>query len=130
MAKQSNLEKIGLERRNEHELLRNDVQKNQPYNASHPYATSRKGEPLGKGTNTGGHQHSIPRDYDAYTKQTPSRQIDTENGGGEYDINGRPGVDGGRKWLMTINIYNKDNQYGENSIDCEQNRIDGQIFIK
>ncbi len=130
MAKQSNLEKIGFERRNEYELLRNDIQKNQPYDSSHPYATSREGEPLGKGTNTGGHQHSVPREFDPYTYNNPSRQIDIENGGGEYDINGRPGVDGGRKWLMTINTYDKDNKYGHDSINTESNVIDGQILIK
>jgi hypothetical protein len=130
MAKQSNLEKIGFERRNEHELLRNDIQKNKPYDENHPYAISREGQPLGKGTESSGHQHSIPMGYSELTKNQIRPQIDVENGGGEYDINGRPGVDGGRKWLMTINTYDKDNKYGVDSIDTEYNVVDGQILIK
>ena len=125
MAKQSNLEKIGFERRNEHELVRNDISKKQPYDASHPYAISTKGQPLGKGSGHGGHGDALPGD--------PSNRysIDIENGGGEYDINGRPGVDGGRKWLESRSLYNKENKYGiDIVIDTDANIEDGQFFIK
>lgn len=122
MSKQSKLEKVGIERRNEHELVRNDIQKNKPYSAEHPYAKSTEGQPLGKGTtNGGGPTHVNPR-------------LDIENGGGEYDINGFPGRDGGRKWLQAISLYNKENQYGPNSVDTTANIEDGhpygQIYIK
>lgn len=118
MAKQSNLEKIGLERRNEHELVRNDIHKNQPYDASHPYAKSKEGQAIGKGTGHGGHGH-IARE-----------RLDIENGGGDYDINGRPGVDGGRNWLMTINTYDKNNKYWFDTVDTEANIDDGQFYVK
>ena len=133
MAKQSNLEKIGFERRNEHELLRNDIQKNQPYSPDHDSAMWHEGDethPLGKGTGTGGHQHSLPREYGELTKNQIRPQIDIENGGGSYDINGRAGVGGGRKWLETINIYDKENQYGLGAITTDANIEDGQFFIK
>jgi hypothetical protein len=133
MAKQSNLEKIGLERRNEHELIRNDIKKNKPYGVDHELAQWHEGDenhPLGKGTNSGGHQHSLPQEYNELTRNQIKPQIDTENGGGSYDINGRAGVDGGRRWLQTINLYNKENQYGINSIDTEANIEDGQVYIK
>ena len=134
MAKQSNLEKIGFERRNEHELLRNDIQKEQPYAPNHDKAMwhgeNDATHPLGKGTGTGGHQHTLPKEYNEQTKNAPSNQIDIENGGGSYDINGRPGVDGGRKWLMTMNIYDKINKYGIESINTEANIENGQYFVK
>lgn len=133
MAKQSNLEKIGIERRNEYELVRNDIKKSEPYGVDHDTAVWHEGDitkPLGKGTRSGGHQHSIPQAYNELTKNQIRPQLDTENGGGAYDINGRPGVDGGRKWLQTINLYDKDNQYSVNSIDTSANIEDGQIFIK
>lgn len=133
MAKQSNLEKIGLERRNEHELIRNDIQKTNPYDSNHDTAVWHEGDetkPLGKGSGHGGHQHTIPQTYNDLTKNQIKPQIDTENGGGAYDINGRPGVGGGRKWLQTINIYDKENQYGINSIDTSANIEDGQFCIR
>lgn len=133
MAKQSNLEKIGFERRNEHELVRNDIKKSAPYGPDHDTAVWHEGDPtkpLGKGTRSGGHQHSIPMEYNELSKNQIRPQIDTENGGGAYDINGRPGVDGGRKWLQTINVYDKNNQYSINSIDTSLNIEDGQFFIK
>lgn len=133
MAKQSNLEKIGFERRNEHELLRNDIQKNQPYGPDHDMAMWHEGDethPLGKGTGTGGHQHTLPREYSELTKNQIRPQIDIENGGGSYDINGRAGVGGGRKWLETINTYDRENQYGLGAITTEENIEDGQFFIK
>lgn len=130
MAKQSNLEKVGFERRNEHELLRNDIQKNKPYDENHPYAISREGQPLGKGTESSGHQHSIPMEYSELTKNQIRPQIDVENGGGEYDINGHPQKGGGRKFLNAINIYDNEHRYGLNSVDTEANINDGQFFVK
>jgi hypothetical protein len=133
MSKQTNLEKIGFERRNEHELIRNDIKKNKPYSDQHDSALWHEGDeehPLGKGTKHQGHQHTVPQPYNTYTLNTPSHQLDTDNGGGSYDINGRPGVGGGRKWLEAINLYDKTNPYGVNSIDTEANVLDDQFFIK
>ena len=128
MAKQSNLEKIGFERRNEHELVRNDIKKTNPYSVEHEYAKWHNGDeahPLGKGTESGGHQHTLPQEYNELSKNQIKPQIDTENGGG-----GRPSVGGGRKWLEIINKYDKNHQYGLNSIDTEANIADGQYVIK
>lgn len=133
MAKQSNLEKIGFERRNEYELVRNDIKKHLPYGVGHEKATWHEGDethPLGKGTNSGGHQHTLPQEYNELTKNQIKPQIDTDNGGGSYDINGRPGIGGGRKWLQKINVYDKEHPYGPNSINTEANINDGQFFIK
>jgi hypothetical protein len=133
MAKQSNIAKIGIERRNEHELLRNDIQKNMPYNEEHDTAVWHEGEtdkPLGKGSKHLGHGHSVPQPYNSMTKNFPSNQLDTEQGGGSYDIYGHPEKGGGRNWLMTINLYDKNNQYREGSIDVEDSGETDQFFVK
>jgi hypothetical protein len=44
--------------------------------------------------------------------------LDTKNGGGDYDINGRQGV-GGRKRLMGMNEYNRDNQYSDDLVTVD-----------
>ena len=132
MAKQSNLEKIGLERRNEHELIRNDIKKTNPYDSNHDTAVWHEGDetkPLGKGSGHGGHQHSVPQTYNELTKNQIKPQIDTEHGGGAYDIYGRDG-EGGRNRLLKINIYNKDNAYGPNSVDTSANIDEGQYVMK
>jgi hypothetical protein len=133
MAKQSNLEKIGFERRNENELIRNDIQKNQPYGADHDKAMwhgeEDESHPLGKGTGDGGHQHSVPMEYNEMSRNQIRPQFNTEEGGGSYDIHGRQGV-GGRQWLQSISIYNRENQYGLNSVNTEENIADGQYFVK
>lgn len=66
------------------------------YGASHPNATQDQGgndDPLnvkGKGTQS---------------------QFDTENGGGFYDINGRPDVTNSGRIAHYSNLYNKNNNY-------------------
>lgn len=132
MGKQSNLEKIGFERRNEYELLRNDYTKENKYDINHESAKWHEGEeghPIGKGTGKG-YEHTLPREYNEMTKNQIRPQLDIENGGGSYDINGRPGVDGGRKLLQTINVYSKERPYGWDAIDTELNENDGQYFVK
>jgi hypothetical protein len=45
-------------------------------------------------------------------KGTFGGYLDTTNGGGYYDINGRPDVDGsGRNRLLAKNLYNRDKPY-------------------
>ena len=134
MAKQSNLEKIGFESRTE-QLIQNKIQKGngKEYSADHDTAKWHEGDenhPLGKGTGNGGHLHTVPQEFNELTKNQFHPQIDTENGGGSYDVNGRPGVDGGRKWLQKINIYGPDNKYGIDSIDTDANIDEGQFFVK
>lgn len=129
--KQSALEQKGIEERKV-ELIRSDYGKNDAYSESHEDALSNPSDEhkaLGKGTNSGGHQHYVP-DFSKPSTLINYSNLDTENGGGAYDINGRPSVGGGRKWLETINKYDKNHQYGLNSIDTEANIADGQYVIK
>ena len=128
MAKQTCLEKKGIEKRQE-TIVRNDYNKEDVYSETHKDALS-DGDPLGKGSGNGGHTHSVPdctlpqgmMNYSNF--DTHSQQI-----GGSYDINGRNGV-GGRNFLKAISVYNEENQYGTNLIDTTANVQDGQIIIK
>ena len=128
MAKQTCLEKTGLERRQE-ELVRNDYTRFDEYSQTHKDAIS-DGDPLGKGSGHGGHTHSIPN-CDLPKGMMDYSNFDTQasNLGGLYDIEGRNGV-GGRNFLKTISLYNEENSYGINSVDTTANVEDGQIVIK
>ena len=127
MATQSNLEKIGIERR-QNELVRNQVKKSNPYSVEHQLAKSTEGQALGKGTGNG-YSHATHQisDYNELTKNRIVPQIDTENCGGEYDINGYNG-NGGRKYLQTINKYGPNNPYGADNFDLTSN--EDQYYIK
>lgn len=128
--KQSALEQKGIEERKV-ELIRSDYGKNDAYSESHEDALSNpsdENKALGKGTNSGGHQHYVP-DFSKPSTLINYSNLDTENGGGAYDIHGRNGQ-GGRDRLLKINIYNKDNAYGPNSIDTTSNIEDGQYVLK
>lgn len=121
---QTCLEKKGIEARNE-TLVRNDYSKVDEYSAKHKNALS-DGDVKGKGSGHGGHTHSIPD----CTKPSAIdySNIDTEHGGGKYDIEGRNGV-GGRNFLKNISIYNETFEYGPNLVDTAANVADGQIRI-
>lgn len=125
MAKQSRLESEAIKTRKEH-LVKNDYQRFvDEYNEEHPDALSN-GDPLGKGTGHG-ITYSLP---DATkSKHQFTKNVDTENGGGQYDIEGRNGI-GGRKKAMVINLYSSENAYGEDSIDTTENIEDGQYVIR
>jgi hypothetical protein len=128
--KQSALEIKGMEERQK-ELVRSDYSKNNAYSETHEDALSHPDDPtkvLGKGTNSGGHQHYTPDSSKPSTLMNYSN-LDTTNGGGYYDIHGRNGQ-GGRDRLLKINIYGKDNPYGPNSVDTSANISDGQYVIK
>jgi hypothetical protein len=117
---QSNLEKNGIDARQE-TLVRNDYTNADNYSSLHTDAIGN-GDPLGKGTGIGGHIHSVPG-------QTTKRSIDysnldTTNGGGVYDVEGRNGV-GGRNFLKNISLYNENNEYGAHLIDTSAN--EGQV---
>jgi len=96
MGKQSKLEQIAIEVRNE--ILTNNTYKSatnsndQEYGPTHTRAKSDEKTPVhGKGTGI---------------------YMDTENGGGQYDIHGVPHVVGsGRIGNVGNNQYNKDNKY-------------------
>jgi hypothetical protein len=128
--KQSRLEEVGIEERQK-EIIRSDYNKTDKYSENHKDAISNpsdKTKYLGKGTQNGGHQHYVPD----RTKSTTSYNYDslnTNGGGGAYDIHGR-NEKGGRDRLIKINLYNKENSYGINSVDTELNISDGQYFFK
>jgi hypothetical protein len=128
--RQSALEAKGIIERQQ-EITRSDYNKNDAYSATHEDAISHPDEPekvLGKGTNSGGHQHYTP-DFSRPSTLINYSNLDTTNGGGYYDIHGR-NEQGGRNRLLKINIYNKDNAYGPNSVDTTENINDGQYVIK
>ena len=128
MAKQTCLEKVGIEKRHD-TIVKNDYNIEDQYSELHNDALS-DGDPLGKGSGHGGHTHYVP-DCNKPSSMMDYSNFDTEssNIGGSYDINGRNGV-GGRNFLKTISIYNEENQYGPNLIDTTANEQDGQIIIK
>lgn len=128
--RQSALEVKGMLKRQE-ELTRSDYNKKDPYSDSHEDAISHPDDPekiLGKGTKSGGHQHYVP-DSSKSPNYINYSNFDTTNGGGYYDIHGR-NDQGGRDRLLAINIYNKINYYGDNSVDTSANINDGQYVIK
>ena len=121
---QTSLEKKAIELRQESKV-RNDYDKSDVYSITHKDALS-DGDIKGKGTGHGGHTHSIP---DANKPSTINYgTFDTNGGGNLYDIDGVKGK-GGRNFLTTISKYNKENEYGINSIDTSANLSDGQIII-
>ena len=122
---QTCLEKRGIPARAS-ALTRNDYNTNDQYSETHSDALSN-GDPQGKGTGMGGHTHSVPN-CNLPTTMIDYSNFDTDGGGGQYDIEGRNEV-GGRNRLMTINIYNKDNQYGPSIVDTSLNVADGQIVV-
>lgn len=128
--KQSNLEKKGIEQR-QIELIRSDYNKLDAYSESHEDALSNPADEtkaLGKGTGSSGHEAYVP-DASKSPYSYNYSSLDTSAGGGAYDIHGRD-EKGGRNRLLKINIYNKDNAYGPNSVDTSANINEGQYVIK
>lgn len=128
--KQSYLEKKGIEARKE-QTIRSDYNINDGYSAEHEDAISNptdKNKVMGKGTGNGGHQHYRPN-HELPSTLINYGNLDTTAGGGAYDIHGKNEV-GGRKRLMTYNLYNSDNAYGPDSIDMSLNIDEGQYVIK
>lgn len=128
MAKQQRLEQEAIQHREEL-LIRNDYQEDvNEYNEQSKDALS-DGDPLGKGTGEAMGVAPVP----GYLKDKgiSYRNINTKNGGGQYDIKGRPEVGkSGREELMIMNLYNEGNSYGPDSVDTSVNRAKGQYFVK
>jgi hypothetical protein len=128
--KQSTLEIKGIEERRV-EMVRSDYSKNNEYSEKHEDALSHPNDnqkPLGKGTNSGGHQHYTP-DHSLPSSLMNYGNLDTSSGGGYFDIHGR-NEQGGRERLLKINIYSKDNAYSLESVDTTANIDDGQYVMK
>ena len=141
-SKQSKLEKIGVKYRDNalvvqgeqvNALGRNDYGKTEQYNEMHEDTkwsesnTSPDGKPLGKGSGSGGHKFSIPDQSIPSDLIVP--QMDTEHGGGSYDVWGRKEFESGRNYLKNISLYNEERQYGKDSVVLDT-MIDGQFFVK
>ena len=122
---QTCLEKRGIPARAS-ALTRNDYNINDQYSAMHQDALS-DGDPLGKGTGSGGHTHSVPN-CNLPTTMIDYSDLPTNAGGGLYDIEGRNEI-GGRNRLEAINIYNQENPYGPERLDTSLNVADGQVVI-
>ena len=123
---QSCLEKNGIEERAV-EMVRSDYNAENPYSDAHKDALS-DGDPLGKGTGySGGVKDTLPN-YNGTRGMIDYSNFDTENGGGSYDIDGRNGI-GGRIRSLARSMYNKENMYGSNLVNTEQNIIDGQYYV-
>lgn len=88
------------------------------------------------------HPHGKGTGYDMqYTQRNLSAPKDyinhgnvrTDKGGGSYDKFGTKGVDGafqgdsGREFANRINIYNKENSYGKDSVDIDT-KVKGQFI--
>jgi hypothetical protein len=128
--KQSYLEQKGIEERRK-EIVRSDYNNQNAYSETHEDALSHPDDEtraLGKGTNSGGHQISVPDKTKSSTLINYS-SMDTSAGGGAYDIYGRNGHSG-RERLTRINLYNKDNAYGPNSVDTSANLAEGQYSMR
>ena len=122
---QSCLEKRGIEERNA-EIVRSDYNIEDQYSATHKDALSN-GDAQGKGTNHGGHTHSLPD----CTKgpMIDYSNFDTTHGGGAYDIDGRNDI-GGRNKNVAFNLYNATRPYGANLINTELNLKQGQYQMR
>lgn len=133
MAQQQRLEKVGLDyRQNNLGKTNSQLPSNGAYTKTNKYDENHKdaladGDALGKGT--GMPMGYAVADYNAPRTQMNYSVIDTTtNAGGLYDTDGRNGM-GGRKRLMTINRFNENNPYGENSVDTSANIADGQYKV-
>lgn len=123
---QSCLEKRGIEERNA-EIVRSDYNIEDQYSATHKDALSN-GDAQGKGTNHGGHTHSLP-DCTKPNAMIDYSNFDTTNGGGAYDIDGRNDI-GGRNKNVAFNLYNATRPYGANLINTELNVNQGQYQMR
>lgn len=134
-AKQSRLDVEGQEyRKNEIPGKNRYDSVTNPYDANHEDAKAHDDSPWGKGT--GKSMTYAIRDLTAPKSKINYSTLDTSEGaGGMYDKYGTKGVpkafqgDSGREWAKTINIYNKENAYGPNSVDVDTS-VKGQFFVK
>ena len=127
-SKQSRLESEAIPHR-EGLLIRNDYQEgDHEYSEAHPDAMAT-GDPLGKGT--GVPLGVAPRPGSVDSKAISYSNMNTIDGGGQYDVEGRDSVGkSGRVQLMAMNLYNKENYYDTDSVDTTENRNRGQYFVE
>lgn len=126
MGKQSRLEFEALNKRHDLQVISDYQKEVNEYSESHKDAMS-DGDPLGKGTGVS-MGFSVPGQ--TTNKGINYSNIDTTKGGGQYDIDGRDGVGGGRKYSASMNLYNNENSYGPESVDTSANVAEGQYIVK
>lgn len=125
------LESKGIEKRKELTSKTHYQRSINEYSAFHDDARST-GDPQGKGVDFEGMGFLLPNTAITADTTTMGMTFSTEQGGGKYDIEGTEGVEGayqgkaGRDYLMTINIYDREHEYGLSSVDTSLNVIDGQ----
>jgi hypothetical protein len=126
MARQSRLEQEAITSRN-NLLVKNDYQKGEDteYSVNHKDALS-DGDVKGKGTGMPMGIAQLPGA--SGSKGINYSVINTQAGGGKYDIEGRDGK-GGRKSLTLSNLYGPTNPYGAESLDTSANVKEGQIVL-
>jgi hypothetical protein len=115
MAKiKSGIEESAIKERTQQLDRNRDYNKKDNYSSSHRKAKSTTGQALGKGNDNGGHGVYVPKteNKDDFKNSYVYSSLDSSTpAGGDYDIKGRNG-DGGREKLLSINIYSRDNEYG------------------
>lgn len=125
--KQSYLEQIGV-RELEIDAARNMFSKDDyEYSSASDQAVSTEGQVHGKGSPTvKGHTHDIP-DHSKWNDGHPGydySNFDTNPNtiGGAYDKMGidLTGQNAGRNFLFTINKYDPEHSYGENSVNTDE----------
>lgn len=120
MAKQSRLEKEAFIKRPELEMMNTYQDDINEYSSEHKNAIS-DGDVKGKGVGSASYVYLTPDG--TLPKTGHSRQtLRTDAGGGSVDI-------AQREYLQNINIYDKENQYGPNSVDTSKNVADGQYVV-
>lgn len=120
MAKQSRLEKEGLQQRPQLEMM-NDYQGSiNEYSEQHRDAQS-DGDVMGKGVGAAAQPFLLPDENASKTSYKPT--LRTDAGGGSIDI-------AQRNLLASTNIYSDMNAYGENSVDTSANVAKGQYVFK
>lgn len=125
---QSFLEKAGIKERNE-EIVRSIYNVDDEYSAIHDNAKSN-GDVKGKGTGNGTAGAWLPDHSSGEASNAINySNFDTQNGGGLYDIKGRNDI-GGREKNVSRMLYNRENQYGPNLVNTEENIALGQFYIK
>jgi len=130
---QSNLERLGIEERNE-ELKRADYTSKEhsgdaesEYHAGHadalsPQTPNAKGEEKGKGTNSSLGYYTLSHEKNPKSGIDYSKVV-TDKGGGVVDIETRNAH-------FLRNLYSEDHFYGLNSVDTSKNVADGQFVVK
>lgn len=132
---QTYLESIGIEER-EKLLVKNDYFSEEKVSGGEYSNTNKDAmsgdHPLGKGTGHGGHLHDVPDPTKSKTGYS-YRNFDTDKDhvGGLYDRMGidKTGMNAGRNFLLNINVFDPEHEYGINYVDTTANRQDGQIVV-